>query len=290
MSARRGRGFTLVELMVAMALATILIGVAGYIFTSARRLYDHSLEEIAAAGELRLGFERLGRDLRDAPPPRLAGWEPKLQAVDGPEGPDDVLTIVTLERRPDPAPCRVVVRLGARDADGLAPLTRQVTERWSAGANALAGVSEPGEVLLPRVRTFEVRHAWVLNGAGDAGRLQRGDVPELGPAPSTGARFVLRGSGTASAGVLDLTSTPWHPTLPIPRRLAHTVYVTSPAAAARAYPLLEVESTTRLRVAGLPDGTVDFWVPITPTALQVSVRHEGRNGPRSFTSVLELHP
>ncbi|MCO5170224.1 MAG: prepilin-type N-terminal cleavage/methylation domain-containing protein [Planctomycetes bacterium] len=290
---RRARGVTLVELMVAMALATILVGTASYIFMVARRLYDRSLEEIATTNELRFAFERLARDLRGLQPGRVAGWEPRVEAVDAPEGAADVLTFVCLEGgRGGPTPVRVTVRLGPRDEDGLAPLTRQVTERWDVGAQALAPASDPLEQVLRRVRGFRVAHAWVTEDVTQPHAFLRGATPGLTlPSAASGARFVLRGRGTLQAGVLDLASAPWDATRPIPRRLAHTLFVTGPAGGPLgAYPILEVLSPTRLVAAGAPDGPVEFVVPLTPEAFEVTVEHEGRNGPRALTQVLAASP
>ncbi|MCW8138247.1 MAG: prepilin-type N-terminal cleavage/methylation domain-containing protein [Planctomycetota bacterium] len=286
----RAGGVTLVELMVALALATILVATASYIFMVARRLYDRSLEEIATANELRFAFERLGRDLRGLQPARLAGWEPRLEAVDAADGAEDVLTFVSLGT--GSLPVRVTVRLGPRDADGLAPLTRRVTERWDVAAQALAPATDPLERGLPRVRGLRVAHAWVTDDVTQPHAFLRGAAagPSL-PSASTGARFALRGQGTLAAGVLDLTSAPWDAARPVPRRLAHPLLVTGPAGGPLgAYPVLEVVSPTRLVVAGAPDGPVELVVPLTPEAFEVTIEHEGRNGPRSLTMVLAAHP
>ncbi|MBX3469534.1 MAG: prepilin-type N-terminal cleavage/methylation domain-containing protein [Planctomycetes bacterium] len=291
----RAGGVTLVELMVALALATILVATASYIFMVARRLYDRSLEEIATANELRFAFERLGRDLRGLQPARLAGWEPRLEAVDAADGAaggaEDVLTFVTLEgARTGSLPVRVTVRLGPRDADGLAPLTRRVTERWDVAAQALTPATDPLELVLPRVRGLRVAHAWVTDDVTQPHAFLRGAAAAL-PSASTGARFALRGQGTLAAGVLDLTSAPWDAARPVPRRLAHTLLVTGPAGGPLgAYPVLEVVSPTRLVVAGAPDGPVELVVPLTPEAFEVTIEHEGRHGPRSLTMVLAAHP
>lgn len=291
----RRAGVTLVELMVAMTLATMLIGTASFIFIEARKLYDHSLNEINTANELRASFEGIGRDLRDVQPTWGANWELKIEDQTPAEGPSDTLTFVTLERRTGrPIPVQVQIGLGPRDGDGLAQLTRRVLRRFNAATATLDPVTEPQRVLLDDVRLFVVEYAWVpelTNGKQGHGFVRgAGGDPFEGPAATAGARFFFRGSATITGTKVEVSTAPWYGAKRIPRRLATSLTVVSPTTAAGTYPILDVESATVLRVLGAPDGPVEFLVPLLPPALQLTVRHESRNGPRSHTQVLNLNP
>jgi hypothetical protein len=293
--APRRAGVTLVELMVAIALATMLIGTASFIFIESRKLYDHSLVEINTANELRAAFEGVARDLRDVQPTWGANWELRIDNQNPAEGPTDTLTFVTLERRTGvPTPVQVRVQLGPRDAEGLASLTRQVLRRFNAAAGTLDAVTEPERVLLRNVRLFVVEYAWVpelVDGPLGHGFVRgAGAAPLDGPATTAGARFFFGGSASITGRTVTVSTTPWSGAKRIPRRLAKTFTITSPATAAGTYPILDVVSATELSVLGAPEGTVQFLVPLLPPALQLTVRHEGQNGPRSHTQVMIVNP
>lgn len=308
MSARRSSGFTLIELLVAMALGTILVGVTSFIFMSARRVYDQSLAEIATSNELRAGFDRIGRDLYDVQVLPTTTWELKVVSNDdSTHGPDDTLDFVTLERTELAAavPIRVRLKLGARDGDGLAPLVRTVTHRGlDAATGQIIDVGDTDQILLGRVRAFMVEYAWPSQGvpgptvgsnAGQEFLRGPGVGPWIGPSPSSGARFVYSSEGTFANGLMTISgakydTSPRH----APRHLARMMYVKYDAAASpkpeHAFPVLEVQSDTKIRVVGAADGDADFWIPLQPKAFKVTIRHEGRNGPRSVTEILKSAP
>jgi prepilin-type N-terminal cleavage/methylation domain-containing protein len=308
----RARGFTLIELLVAMALGAILVGVTSFIFINAKQLYDHSLQEIATSNELRGGFDRLGRDLHDVQPNPTNGWQCGVRELNDPtNGPEDQLEYVTLERTETTStPVKVQVRLGARDGDGLAPLIRSVTHRGFVPATMqLIAVAQEDQVLLNRVRSFRVEYAWPSQGlpepvpdaatptgsyAGHVFVRGSGRGPWSGPSPGAGVRFLYAGSGEIASNVLTISSAPYDTGgRVVPRQLAHRVFVTYQAAptVVQAFPVVDVTSPTQLTLTGAIDGTVtSFWMPLLPDALQVTVNHESRNGPRSVTEVLKLSP
>jgi hypothetical protein len=294
---KRRAGVTLVELMVAIALATMLIGTASFIFIESRKLYDHSLHEINTANELRTSFEGIGRDLRDVQPTWATNWELKIDAVNGAEGPDDVLTFITLERRTTvPTAVQVQVKLGARDSNGLASLTRTVLRRFNPATAALDPVdpAEPERVLLRNVRLFMVEYDWVpefADGAWGHGFVRgAGAAPLDGPSPSTGARFFYKSAANIKGSKLLFSGAAYNGVKRLPRRLATTFTILTPAAAGGTYPILDVVEANELRVLGAPDGACEVLVPLLPPALQLTVRHESQNGPRSHTQVLNLNP
>jgi prepilin-type N-terminal cleavage/methylation domain-containing protein len=287
------RGFTLVELLVGIALATILIGVSSGIFLQSRRIYDRSLGEIATANEVRGATERLATDLRDVQPPRKTDFDLKITAANGAEGPEDTLEFVTLEGASRLA-VRVQIKLGARDDDGLAPLTRQVLARQNPTTDALTNVTEPAVTLLDRVRSFEVLYSWASDATDTGPEFLRGSGTGslAGPSPSDGSRFSFWSKGTVAEGMLTLdpAETPWHGTNAIPRAMGRTLYVTTASAAKRSYPILRVKSKTEIELVGAPDGAVDFFIPLMPNALQLTISQQAANGPRSITRIMNLNP
>ena len=73
------RGFTLVELMVAMALGMILIGVIAFVFIQSGRIYSETLDEIDATYIVRSSMELIGRDLRAVQLPMFPAEPPATQ-------------------------------------------------------------------------------------------------------------------------------------------------------------------------------------------------------------------
>lgn len=320
-AARSTSGFTLIELLVAMALGAILVGVTSFIFINAKQLYDHSLQEIATSGELRGAFEPVGRDLNDVQPSPTNGWQCGIRQLDfASDVPQDELEYVTLERTETTStPIKVHVRLGARDADGLAPLYRIVTHRGFTPTTLQLIDLEPSQpqvllrqekrVLLNNVRSFKVEYAWPSQGrpepapnataptGNNAGHVfirGPGLGPWSGPSPSAGVRFLYSGNGAITNNVLAIASTPYDTAgRMIPRPLAHRVFLTYQSAptVVQSFPILDVISPTQVRLTGATDGPVtNFWMPLLPKALQISVKHESRNGPRSVTEVIKLSP
>lgn len=292
------RGFTLVELLVGIALATILVGVASGIFLQSRRIYDRSLGEIAMANEVRGATDALQRDLRDIQLPRKAGWDLSITHQNGAAGPNDILVYVTMEGEARRNPMRVELRLGPPDDEGRSQLLRKVIGRYDATADAIDPVDEPATALLGGAVSFEVQYAWAPPGTVQGQQFVRGPggdpgQEELeGPEPNDG-RFVLRSEGTVVDGKLTIAAgeETWHDTKLFPRSIGHTLHITAPdTAKGRGYPILEVLSPTELMLHGAADGTIEFYVPLLPPALQLTVALDTPNGPRSITQVVHLKP
>lgn len=98
------RGFTLVELLVAMALSTILIGVMAATFQYVSRAHDTTVSRLDAARASAAALERLERDWRlavAAPDPAAPGLEVSLAAtpvvLEGQPLRHDLLSLVVLE-------------------------------------------------------------------------------------------------------------------------------------------------------------------------------------------------
>jgi prepilin-type N-terminal cleavage/methylation domain-containing protein len=303
---RTRSAFTLIELLVAMALGTMLVGITSFIFMSARKVYDQSLQEIATSNELRAGFDRLGRDLYDVQTVPTTGWSTNvIRATDSTHGPDDSLELVTLERSETSAtPIRVRMKLGARDEDGLAPLVRTVTHRGvDAATGQLLDVADSDQVLVNRVRSFLVEYSWPSQGryvtpndSNNAAHVfirGNGVGPWSGPPPDAGARFVYSSTGTIDKGRITINGSRYEgATRVVPRQLARTLYLRYTGATPSieyALPIVEVFDASTIVVLGAPtNGPVSFWIPLPPRAFQITIKHEGRNGPRSVTEVLKV--
>lgn len=126
---KRTRAFTLIELMIAIALSTILLGVLAATFEYVTRAYDTSLSRLDATRDTLVALERLDQDWARAaatPDPSAPGVEVHQVAtpalLEGPSGPvplrHDVLTLTVLE--PIDA-----------DEDGAVDRTRASRVRWT---------------------------------------------------------------------------------------------------------------------------------------------------------------
>ena len=91
---RAGRddgGFSLVELLVAIMMLSVVLGIALTLLTSTQRSADGTIGEHQAVEEARLGLNRISRELRQATALRYA-----LNA-DGPTRSDSAVTMVSFE-------------------------------------------------------------------------------------------------------------------------------------------------------------------------------------------------
>ena len=87
----RDAGFSLVELLIAIMLLSVVLGVALTLLTATQRSADGTISEHQAVEEARLGLNRVSRELRQATALRYA-----LNA-DGPTRSDSAVTMVSFE-------------------------------------------------------------------------------------------------------------------------------------------------------------------------------------------------
>ncbi|MCO5171275.1 MAG: prepilin-type N-terminal cleavage/methylation domain-containing protein [Planctomycetes bacterium] len=210
------RGFTLLELLVAVALSTILIGVLALTFQAVTRARDTSVARLDAARTVGAALDRLERDWRLAvavPDPAAPGLEVSLSAapvqVDGPAGPvvlrHDALSLLVLEQ----------VDLDGDGAPDQARVSRVRWEvAWDAGreegtllriASPVAVPGAPGLPTLPaEVReevlrsVVEVRLRPWLDASPEAEAFR--DPPPAGDLAALRARLVHQGvDGTVAS-------------------------------------------------------------------------------------------
>lgn len=208
MSPRRARAFTLVELMVAIALSTILIGVLAATFQYVTRAYDTSLARLDATRATQAALERLDRDWGLAvatPDPAQAGIEASLSPT--PVVVDwtglattlrhDVLSLTILE--PDDADRDGVIDRArasrvrwtvewdaAREAGTLVRVASPVTVPGAPGLPTLP--AEVREVVLADV--VEARFQLWLDQAPDPDAFR--DPPAAADLPALRARFLYQ--------------------------------------------------------------------------------------------------
>ena len=101
----RERGFTLVELLVAMALGSMLVGIVAFIFMQATTIRQGISDEVQSAFAVRGGLELIEQDLRGIQYPWQAGMDFQIERVDAAGAALDVLR---------PTPSRSLVRGAAR--------------------------------------------------------------------------------------------------------------------------------------------------------------------------------
>ena len=286
--------FTLVELLVAMALASILMGVISFVFMQSNKIYSETLDEIDATNVVRSCMEVLSDDLRGIQLPPSAGGYPHLamgSADDGGVNNQDVLMYQTLDRWNLKEPVNVEISIDTttgflvrREADPATPAN------WTS-LN-----------LAPNVESFTVEYAWPTwpggRGAGQSSFLQwrRGDALPAGTSsvsnPSThdGSMFAWRGDGTVSA-TSELSSAAWDSTDFIPLDAATTAYILEPSVGG-GYPIVALTGAFDVvTLAGAPEITasVPFVVPLLPGKLRITIKHRTPLGhQRSLERVLNV--
>src|SRR5712664_1627864 len=74
----RQRGFTLVELLVALGIFLVVCGAAFTLLGSSQQHYQTESQVLTSFQEARLGLDQIVRDVNDAgyPPPSFAGTDP----------------------------------------------------------------------------------------------------------------------------------------------------------------------------------------------------------------------
>ncbi len=282
----RRSAFTLVELLVAMLLATILMGVISFVFMQSNRIYSETLDEIDATNVVRSCMEILADDLRGIQLPPPSGGTPHLGigSADngGPNGDQaaDVLEYWTLDRWGTGAPARIIISIDA--TTGF--LVRQ---------DLTAGVDVN---LAPNVEAFKVSYAWSTwpNGPTNGSTLAwlRGDpLSSSASPPSTidGSKFVWRGLGTVNTDS-ELQATAWDPATLIPLEAATTAYILQ-ANGGGGYPVVALTGAfNSVVLAGAPPVTgAPFVVPLLPGKLRITIKHRTPLGhQRSLERVLNV--
>lgn len=212
----RRRGFTLLELLVAVALSSILVGVLALTFQAVTRAYDTSQARLDAARAVGAALDRLERDWQLAvavPDPAAPGLEvslaPDPATLDGPDGPallrHDRLGLLVLEQvdldgdgAPDQArAARVrweVVWDAAREEGALVRVASPATVPGAPGLPTLA--AEVREEVLRGV--VEVRLRPWLDAPPQAEAFR--DPPPAGDLAALRARLVHQGvDGTVAS-------------------------------------------------------------------------------------------
>lgn len=218
------RAFTLLELLIAVALSTIILGVLAATFQYVTRAYDTSLARLDATRDTIDALERLDQDWARAaatPDPGAAGVEVHQPAVTptlaGPSGPvtlrHDVLTLTILE--PIDA-----------DEDGAVDRTRAARVRWSVEWDAAkeegllvrtaSPVSIPGAPGLPTLAAaereevlagvVEVRHLPWIDAPPDGDAFR--DPPTEAALPAWRARLFHEGADASITSFELATATP----------------------------------------------------------------------------------
>jgi prepilin-type N-terminal cleavage/methylation domain-containing protein len=287
------RAFTLLELLVAMTLGTILIGVVAFVFTQSSRIYDTTLEEVHATQVLRASFDLIGKDLRGVVIPRDTDMDMKITSADDANGnPQDTLEYCTVEPTPT-GPNLIVVRLSLDTNTNY--VVREVIRRWN-GAS-FDTVSEPSD-LCGRVDGFAVEYSWpgqtptstsppIPASFNGAPRWVRGDMAGA-PTASDGSLFVFRSVGTVADDGLLTSTTTWHSSLAPPQRLGKTLHLLHDLQQG-AFRVSAVEGTDTIRLdhaIGAADAT--FILPLYPKAVRLTLRHRELDGQKTRTLIRVL--
>jgi prepilin-type N-terminal cleavage/methylation domain-containing protein len=296
----RKTAFTLVELLVAMLLASILMGVISFVFMQSNRIYSETLDEIDATNVVRSCMEILGDDLRGIQLPAAAGGFTHLaigSADDGGVNNLDVLRYQTLDRWNTRQPVNVEISIDTatgflvRKEVPLATVPPLMPNAFPAGSSIN---------LAPNVESFTVEYAWPTwpggRGADKSSFLQwrRGAAlpggSMSGSSPSTldGSRFVWRGTGTIDASS-ELKGVAYDSADHIPLEGATTAYVMQ-LSGGGGYPVVALTgSFDTVVLAGAPPMTAPFVIPLLPPKLKITIKHRTPLGhQRSLERVLNI--
>jgi prepilin-type N-terminal cleavage/methylation domain-containing protein len=276
-SVRRRGGFTLVELLVATALAVVLIGVVSFVFVQSSKIYSVTLEEVHASFVVRSGMDMIGRDLRAVELPFDPTLDVRAIPTDGPSGePLDTLEYSTVE-----GGVPVNVRLQVDPTSGY--LVRRVVARWNPGAGAWTPVDERSD-LAADVVGFRVEYAWP--DANGALQFFRGPPPSGGD-PTNGTLFVFRGGGSIDADGRLIAGAAWSASAP-PEAVAKSVHVMH-SELTGSFPVLSVDSPGQLTLAGATRASgVQFVCPMLPPAVRITLQTETQKGKRTLQRVLPV--
>ncbi|RMG07923.1 MAG: prepilin-type N-terminal cleavage/methylation domain-containing protein [Planctomycetota bacterium] len=272
MPAARRRAFTLVELLISMALGTILVGIVSFVFVQSSNVYNATLDEMHGSFVLRVGQDLLGRDLRSLVPPVNDHTLLKIQAVDGPTGAEDVLEYTCW----GPNGAGDVVPLKVRVSIKNGFLIREVYEEGDGTPTGYTALTPPRETDLGGdVVGFRVEYAW----PDSAGLSFRRDVGTGGATAANGTLFCHYGTGDLSANTFT----------------AGTAYAggTAPAALATTLYVRDVDLGGAFRIASRGTNTytladtvptangLAFAVPVLPPALRLTITQQTGQGTRA---------
>jgi len=151
MAAPRMRGFTLLEVLVALALLALMMGLAFGLFTRMQRDSRNLSETLDRTAELRALFQQIRQDLSRMPARPITGAAPLTGRAQKEEEQDlDVLVVLRLSSSRSPFE---QVSYGARrEPDGTAVVTRSVYPLITGGP------ASGGGVLLHGIRGWRARY------------------------------------------------------------------------------------------------------------------------------------
>ncbi len=195
---RSASGFTIIELVVAMALASILIGVLAFTFQQTSRLKSITDARIEGVRSVQAAFDGMERDLRQVLPVDSGGFNFKMVSTEV-SGPDPLIRSDALR-----FVSRTSVAGDVRLVEITYSLNGQRLERSVQPLISTANVlttdgAASADVLIDRLESFTLRFLPRTFDDGEAGKVYL-DPDTSGGATETGAAFV--GSGTEDGAIV----------------------------------------------------------------------------------------
>lgn len=291
--AHASAGFTLAEVLVSLALATILIGIMGAVFLQAHKTYEVTDRRIRIFSDLRFLLERLESDLQNVQTDivadglnqeeylfkiRKAVWDPPGSAVDPREPHADEIQFVTMQRSGSRGvPTWVWVYLDT-NTNPQNPTLRQVRQtlqydQTTPGLLVADGTAE-NRSIATGVRSFHIRYGRTQGNLDVYGEAD--DTAEADDNTFDGSLFYRRGTGAVSGGVLTPTGGQSLPTTLSPLQPVALWWEEGGTTHRGSYGFLGFQpptSTTAALLDGAPDASlVNFHIPLLPSSVEIEFR------------------
>lgn len=296
--------FTLLELLVAVALTGLLVGILAFTFSQSSKIKQVTESRISRAREIQGAFDQLARDLREILPSAVEGFRLRMEqaATNPPNGPTLRADLLEFTSRVNVGGEQRLVRIRYSLTTGEIPqplnpprLIRRVDPILADSGSFILDPDVPGseDLLVDRLDSFSVRFRPRLGVTGGSSGFVDPDVAS-GPS-ATGAAFVVRGTdgeisdvNAASVFLSQSSGTRLETLLP-----GETIFL-NPATLQQgftvgSYTVQRIEAGGATLVERPPPATdIPFEVLIAPHEIELEIRTRDRQDSVSLTRVFSL--